>query len=142
MKVIHGQAVKFLTCKQIIIAWYRISNLATEHRSVVPAEIQFGIGCKASQLSESFVPVFVIEKEDEFLFPFDQRKYVDFFIHVGGCPEALSGRSRRFFSACHGSISAQGPPEDEIAFRSSTPRFKHFCNVQVTTEMNEIIATL
>jgi hypothetical protein len=141
MKVVHGQTVEFFACKQIIVTWHRISDFSTQHRCVIPAEIQFGVSRKASELPESFVPIFVIEKEDEFLFPFDQRKYVDFFVHIGGCPEALSCVSRRYIT-CHGSISAQWPPKDEIAFLSSTSRFKHFCDVQVTTEMNEIIATL
>ena len=42
------------------------------------------------ELPQRFVTVLIIEKEDEFLFPFDQRKYVDFFIHLGGSPNTLS----------------------------------------------------
>ena len=82
LKVIDRQAIKLFAGKLIIVARHGVTDLATEHRGVVPREIEFRIGGEPSELTECLVTILVIKEEDESFLSFDQRQYVDFSFHL------------------------------------------------------------
>ena len=82
VEVVNRQAAKLVVGKIVFVGGNRFTNLATEHGGVVPGEIKFRVRCESGELPQRLIAVLIIKQEDELLFAFDQRKYVDFFIHL------------------------------------------------------------